>query len=511
MVFNSVKYVIFLPIVVLIYFLIPIRKNKENKNLYRNIFLLIASYYLYMCWIPQYAILLFFSTIITYMTSIILDRIENKKYKRIFLVASIIINLGILFIFKYYNFFIQNVNDILKNLGSTIKLPSSSLLLPVGISFYTFQTIAYTIDVYRKDIKEERSFINYALFVSFFPKLAQGPIEKANNLIPQFKEIHKFEYSSVVKGMRIILLGMFKKVVIADTVAIYVNAVFNNVNEYSGLTLLLAAFLFAIQIYCDFSGYSDIALGSSKLLGFKIMENFHAPYFSESIGEFWNRWHVSLNNWFKDYVYIPLGGSKKGFKRKLINLFIVFLLSGIWHGASWTYIIWGILNGIYRIGQEIIRKYIKPLEFNCDVLYKVKKIIKIIITFSLICFSWIFFRANTINDAVYIIKYMFDNISITNLIQSFSSIVNENLINISTMRHFYFRAIIIGIITLFIMDIIRCHKSNNAKTLEEIVLVKTNKFIRWIIYIVFVIVIIVMFLIQNGVYGQTGEFIYFQF
>lgn len=511
MVFNSVKYIIFLPIVVLIYFLIPIRGEKNNQNLYRNIFLLIASYYLYMCWIPQYAILLFLCTIITYTTSIILCHTENQSYRKILLITSIIINLGILFTFKYYNFFIENINAILQYLGITINFKTSNLLLPVGISFYTFQTIGYTIDVYRRDVKTEKSFINYALFVSFFPKLAQGPIEKSKSLLSQFKEIHQFEYLPAVKGMRIILLGMFKKVVIADTVAIYVNAVFNNVNEYSGLTLLLAVLLFAIQIYCDFSGYSDIALGSSKLLGFKIMENFHAPYFSESIGEFWNRWHISLNNWLKEYLYIPLGGSKKGFKRKLINLFVVFLLSGIWHGANWTYIIWGMLNGIYRIGQEIIRKCIKPLEFNYVVLYKVKKIIKIIITFSLICLSWIFFRANTMNDAVHIIKYMFDSTSITKLTQNFCSIVNENLINVRTMRYLYFGTIVIGIITLLTMDIIRCYKSNNVKPLEDIICVKTNKFIRWIIYIVFVISIIGMFLIQNGIYGQTGEFIYFQF
>lgn len=511
MAFNSVKYVIFLPIVVLIYFLIPIRKNKNNSNSYRNIFLIIASYYLYMCWVPQYAVLLFFSTALTYITSIILDRIDNKKYRKVCLITSIVLNLGILFIFKYYNFFIYNINSILINFGINWNFPTSSLLLPVGISFYTFQTIGYSIDVYRKDIKAEKNFINYTLFVSFFPKLVQGPIEKAKDIIPQFKEIHKFDYSSSVEGLRMILIGMFKKVVIADTVVIYVNAVFNNVEQYTGLTLLFAVFLFSIQIYCDFSGYSDIAVGSAKLLGFRLMENFHAPYFSQSIGEFWNRWHISLNNWFKDYVYIPLGGNRKGFRRKLINLFIIFLLSGIWHGASWTYIIWGALNGIYRVVQELIRKCCKPLEFNYKSLYKAKKVIKIVITFGLICFSWIFFRANTINDAVYIVQNMFTNISITNLINNCYTIVNESLVNVSTMRYFYFGIIIISILILFMIDIKSCKKSGNQKALATNVLVRINKAIRWGIYIIFTVTIIWMFIVQNGIFGQTGQFIYFQF
>lgn len=511
MAFNSVKYVIFLPIVVLIYFLIPISKNKKNQNLYRNIFLLIASYYLYMCWIPQYAILLLFSTLLTYITSIILNKTINKKYRKISLIISIVLNLGVLFVFKYYNFFTENINSIFISLGINLTIPTSSLLLPVGISFYTFQTIAYSIDAYRKDIEAEKNFINYALFVSFFPKLVQGPIEKAKNIIPQFKEVHKFEYSSTIKGLRIILIGMFKKVVIADTVAIYVNAVFNNVTEYSGFTLVFAVFLFAIQIYCDFSGYSDIAVGSAKLLGFKLMENFHAPYLSKSIGEFWNRWHISLNNWFKDYVYIPLGGNRKGFKRKLLNLFTVFILSGIWHGANWTYIIWGALNGIFRIGQELIRKYCKPLEFNDKALNKIKKCIKIVITFILICFTWIFFRVNTLSDAIYILNNMFKNISISKFIQNCYTIVNENLVSVSTMRYFYFGIIIISIIVLFIMDIKRCKKMNNQKTIEDIAFTKTNRIIRWIMYIIFTITIIWMFIIQNGIFGQTGQFIYFQF
>lgn len=511
MAFNSVKYVIFLPIVVLVYFLIPIRKNKKNSNLYRNIFLIIASYYLYMCWVPQYAVLLFFSTFLTYITSIILDRINNKKSRKICLVISIVLNLGILFVFKYYNFFIDNINSILINFGINWNFPISSLLLPVGISFYTFQTIGYSIDVYRKDIKAEKNFINYTLFVSFFPKLVQGPIEKARNIIPQFKEIHKFDYSSSIEGLRMILIGMFKKVVIADTVVIYVNAVFNNVEQYTGLTLLFAVFLFSIQIYCDFSGYSDIAIGSAKLLGFRLMENFHAPYFSQSIGEFWNRWHISLNNWFKDYVYIPLGGNRKGFRRKLINLFTIFLLSGIWHGANWTYIIWGVLNGIYRVVQELIRKSCKPLEFNYEVLYKVKKAIKIIITFGLICFSWIFFRANTISDAMYIIKNMFTNISITSLIQNYCTIINENLVNTSTMRYFYFGIIIISILILFIIDIKSCKESDNKKALATNIFVRINKVARWGIYIIFTVTIIWMFIIQNGIFGQIGQFIYFQF
>lgn len=506
MLFNSIKYVCFLPVVLLIYFLIPAKANK-----YRNLFLLIASYFFYMCWIPQYAILIFISTISTYITSLMLDKFEKKNYRMLCLIINLILNFGILFTFKYYNFFVDNLNLIFNNLGLKLSISNNSLLLPVGISFYTFQAVGYSIDVYRRNIKAEKNFINYALFVSFFVQLVAGPIERANNLLPQFREVHKFNYSNAVKGMRMILIGMFKKVVIADTVAIFVNAVFNNVQAYTGLTLLMAIFLFSIQIYCDFSGYSDIAVGSAKMLGFRLMENFHAPYFSTSIGEFWNRWHISLNNWFKDYLYIPLGGSRKGFLRKCINLFIVFLLSGLWHGASWTFVIWGVLNGFYRLTQELIKKACKPVEFNYQFLYKIKNIMKIICTYGLICFSWIFFRANNIHDAIYIINNVFNNLSLQLLISNCYMIVSKNLIDISTMRYFYYGIIILGISILFIIDIIRCTPKNNVKLLEDIIFTNRLKIIRWVIYITFVLMIIWMFIIQKGIFGQTGEFIYFQF
>lgn len=333
MLFNSVQYLIFLPICIILYFSVPVK--------YRNLFLLLSSYFFYMCWMPEYILLLMLSTVVTWLGGFFIEKTSQKTLRKVVLFGTIFINLSILFLFKYYSFFGDLTTLLFKRIGVQIELPSINLLLPVGISFYTFQALGYSIDVYRGEILHERNIINYALFVSFFPQLVAGPIERSKNLLPQFKTIHSFDAKRATEGLRIILIGMFKKVAVADMAALYVDNVFARVDSLEGFTLALAVFLFTIQIYCDFSGYSDIARGTALILGFKLMENFQAPYFATSITEFWQRWHISLSTWLRDYIYIPLGGNKRGFTRKCINLLIVFGISGLWHGAALTFVVWG--------------------------------------------------------------------------------------------------------------------------------------------------------------------------
>jgi alginate O-acetyltransferase complex protein AlgI len=501
--FNSIHYLIFFPAVVLGYFIIPSKL--------KNIFLLISSYYFYMCWMPQYALLIFFSTVCTYFAGYLIEKESKVISKKIFLGINIVINIGILFIFKYFNFFTSSLQSIFNILNIHIYLSDlhTTFLLPAGISFYTFQALGYSIDVYRKDIKHEKNFINYALFVSFFPQLVAGPIERSKNLLPQFSTDHKFSYDNAVIGLRRILFGMFKKVAIADTIAIYVNCVFNNITNFTGLTLLIAIFLFAVQIYCDFSGYSDIAIGSAKVLGFNLMDNFKTPYFAVSISEFWSRWHISLSTWFKDYVYIPLGGNKKGFKRKLINLFIVFLISGLWHGASWTFVIWGALHGIYRIAEELYRHSVKPLDFRYSLFNRLKYVFKVISTFAMVCFGWIFFRANTINDAFYIVKNCFQNINLLQGVYDAYDIISSSVMKSYSFVLLYIISVIFFVLTLFIIELRQNRKIQNPN--QDTIYDKLKVSTRWFIYWGLSIIIIFCFIIQNGIFGQTGQFIYFRF
>jgi len=501
MIFNSIQFLIFFPFVVLVYFIIPDKLKK--------LFLLLVSYYFYMCWIPEYVILILFSTVSTYYTGFLIDKTESIKLRKCSLAVNIIVNLGILFIFKYFNFFSSSIQTILGLLNINVTTFHSSLLLPVGISFYTFHALGYSIDVYRKTIRHERNFINYALFVAFFPQLVAGPIARAKNLLPQCRENHTFEYNRTVIGLRLMLIGMFKKVAIADVVAVYVNQVFNNVNSYNGMTLLLAIFLFSIQIYCDFSGYSDIAIGAAKVLGIDLMENFKTPYLSSSFSEFWSRWHISLTTWFRDYLYIPLGGNRKGTIRKYLNIFIIFLISGLWHGASWTFLIWGALHGILRVGEEVVTLFVTPLKFRYSVFDKLKYIVKIIFTYCLVCFAWIFFRANNLKDAFYIIRNMFKQLSIPLLINDMNKIINTNLLDSYFFRRFYVISIVIFILTLFLMDLYKAYILHN----DNIVLAFNNMKIlyRWVLYWFFCGTTTFYFIIQNGIFGQTGQFIYFRF
>lgn len=397
MLFNSLNFAIFLPIVFFIYWY----ATKGNLKL-QNILLLISSYFFYACWDWRFLFLLIFSTLLDYYTGIKMSDAKNQNSKRFWFWLSISINLGFLGIFKYYNFFAESFATALDNIGLSVNPWTLKIILPVGISFYTFHGLSYLIDIYKDRIKAEKNFIDYSVFVSFFPLLVAGPIERATHLLPQIQKKRIFDYTKAVDGLRQILWGLFKKVVIADLCAEYANQIFNNSADYSGSTLVLGAIFFTFQIYGDFSGYSDIALGTARLFGIDLLRNFAFPYFSRDIAEFWRRWHISLSSWFKDYLYIPLGGSKGGMWMKIRNTFIIFLVSGFWHGANWTFIVWGFLNALYIMPSIIFNTNRNNLEIVAKGKYipNLKDLFSILITFSLTVFAWIFFRANNIGHAI---------------------------------------------------------------------------------------------------------------
>lgn len=400
MLFNSIHFAVFFVVVTTLYFLLP--------HKYRWMMLLAASCYFYMAFIPVYILILGFTIIVDYFAGILLETTEGRK-RKYWLIASLVANIGVLAVFKYYNFLNDNLSLLLNSVGYQNHIPQLGILLPIGLSFHTFQAMSYTIEVYRGHQKAERNFGIYSLYVMFYPQLVAGPIERPQNLIHQFYEKHYFEYERVVEGLKQMLWGLFMKLVIADRLAIYVNAVYNNADQHGGKTLALATIFFAFQIYCDFAGYSNIAIGAAKVMGFKLMTNFNRPYFSRSISEFWKRWHISLSTWFKDYLYISLGGNRVSIPRWYINLFLVFTISGLWHGANWTYIIWGALNGFYlvfAIVSEQWRKKLSKLIF-LDRVPRINNVLQIIMTFVLACFAWIFFRANTTQEAFTIVQRIF--------------------------------------------------------------------------------------------------------
>lgn len=493
--FNSVHFFIFFPLVTLIYFIIPRR--------IRWIWLLFSSYYFYMSWNPKYLLLLALSTIVTYLSGLLIDSSnsikdgrKSKQLKSFWLILSFIINLGILFLFKYFNFLSNILTKLGEISGISITPPIFDILLPVGISFYTFQALSYTVDVYRGDIPCEKNLGKYALFVSFFPQLVAGPIEKSKNLLYQFNEFYDFDYDRIKRSLIRMLWGFFKKIFIADRLAILVNTVYNSPNDYFGFQIIIATIFFAFQIYADFSAYSDIAIGAANVLGFKLTTNFRQPYFSKSIKEFWKRWHITLGEWFKDYLYIPLGGSRKGKFRTYINIMIVFFISGLWHGASVTFVIWGLLLGAYQVIGNLlipIRKYLIR-KFNIATDMFSYKLGQIVFTFILIDFTWIFFRANSIHDAIILLN----NIFIFNpWIFTDGSLYNLGL------NSKEFLASIIGILIILIINILET-KMDLIDSLSH-----QNLVFRWFIYI-FTILIILIF----GVYGlgyNEQQFIYFQF
>jgi alginate O-acetyltransferase complex protein AlgI len=478
MLFNSINFAIFLPIVFLLYWCVS-----KNNLKFQNVLLLLASYYFYACWDFRFLFLLIFSTLLDYYSGIKIENSTSEKSRKFWFWLSIGINLGFLGIFKYYNFFIDSIQDVVSVFGHKIDMWTIKVILPIGISFYTFHGLSYVIDVYKKRIKAEISFINYAVFVCYFPLLVAGPIERATHLLPQIKRKRNFNYAQAVDGLRQILWGLFKKIVIADNCAEYANLIFNNSDDYSGSTLVMGALFFTFQIYGDFSGYSDIALGTSRLFGMELLKNFNFPYFSRDIAEFWRRWHISLSSWFKDYLYIPLGGSAGGLKMKIRNTFIIFLVSGFWHGANWTFIVWGALNALYFLPLLISntnRNHIKIVAYDRN-LPTLKEFVSILITFTLTVFAWIFFRANSITHAVSYIKQIFAS----------------KLIAVPEIRPTF----IIVLVLIFIL--VEWVGRRNNFAIEKLFL-QNSVFVRWSFYFVLVIAIFIFS-------TKEQEFIYFQF
>jgi D-alanyl-lipoteichoic acid acyltransferase DltB (MBOAT superfamily) len=404
MLFNSIDFAIYLPIVFILYWF------ATNKNLQLQNFLIVAASYLFYGWWDwRFLSLILFSTIVDYFIGLGLLKQENQTKRKILLWTSIIINLGFLGFFKYYNFFLDNFITAFTFFGTEIQANTLNIILPVGISFYTFQTLSYSIDIYKRKLEPTKDFFAFSAFVSFFPQLVAGPIERATHLLPQFYQKRTFDYSKAVDGLRQILWGLFKKIVIADNCAEHANMIFNNSAEYSGSTLVLGALFFTFQIYGDFSGYSDIAIGTSRLFGFDLMRNFNFPYFSRDIAEFWRRWHISLSTWFRDYLYVPLGGSRGGTWMKVRNTFIIFIVSGFWHGANWTFIVWGALNAIYFLPLLLTNNNRNNLTTVAQgkLFPNIKEFSHMLLTFSLTVFAWIFFRANSIGHAMSYVTEIF--------------------------------------------------------------------------------------------------------
>ena len=486
MLFNSLDFAVFLPIIFILYWFI------FNKNIkLQNLLIVCASYLFYGWWDWKFLSLIFFSTLIDYFIGRKLFTEEKTTNRKILLWSSIVINLGFLGFFKYYNFFVENFITAFTFFGCNINANSLNIILPVGISFYTFQTLSYSIDVYKKKLEPTKDFIAFAAFVSFFPQLVAGPIERATNLLPQFYKKRTFNYSNAIDGLRQILWGLFKKVVIADNCADYANLIFNNYTDYSGSVLVLGAVFFAFQIYGDFSGYSDIAIGTARLFSFNLMQNFAFPYFSRDIAEFWRRWHISLSTWFRDYLYIPLGGSKGGTFNKIKNTFIIFIVSGFWHGANWTFIVWGALNAIYFLPLLLLDKNRKNLTIVASnkVFPTVTEFIKIGITFSLTVFAWIFFRAENINHAFNYINKIFS----TSLF-----ILPKGSDFVSISLHPY------AISSLLFLFVLIEWFSRGEKHFIFQSNTKKALFFRWIYYFLITMIILLFS-------GSKQEFIYFQF
>jgi len=449
-----------------------------------------------MAWKPEFIILIIISTVIDYFASIMMEKQNNKKKRKMFLYLSLASNLGILFFFKYFNFFNDSIRAVMELFTFEYSIRSFDIILPMGISFYTFQTLSYTIDVYRGRRKAERHFGIFALYVTFFPQLVAGPIERSDRLLPQFYEKHEFDYSRIVSGLRRMLWGFFKKMVIADRIAIIVDMVYDSPQEYYGFPLILATVCFAIQIYCDFSGYSDIAIGSARILGFDLMENFKSPYFSKSISEFWKRWHISLSSWFQDYVYIPLGGNRVKIERVYFNLFITFLVSGLWHGADWTFVLWGALHGVYLIMSKIIRPIKERISesIRIDRMPLLHGVVQRIITFSLVCYGWIFFRAESLSDAMYISKNLFRGLGNMKSLTYIKKILLDSGIDKDRLIILF-----VSVVILFVTQGI----SKRDDAIES--LNNKKSILRWGSYYC-----ILMIIIFFGVF-QDGNFIYFQF
>jgi len=486
MLFNSIHFLFFFPIVVICYFLLPFK--------YRWVFLLIASYYFYMAWKPGYVVLLVLSTGLDYFAGIMMSRQTEQSRRRKYLILSLAGNLGLLFFFKYFNFFNRTLINIGQYFSLSYQIPYSSFLLPIGISFYTFQTLSYSIDVYWGRLPAEKHFGKFALFVSFFPQLVAGPIERATNLLHQFNFKYDFDYKRVTDGLKIMVWGLFKKVVIADRLALIVNSVYNDPTAYSGPGYVVATVFFAFQIYCDFSGYSDIAIGAAQVLGIRLMDNFNRPYHSKNISEFWKRWHISLSTWFKDYLYISLGGNRVKISRWYFNLMIVFIVSGFWHGANWTFLVWGALHGFYFVFSLItkdIRLKITHVT-RVDRYPRIHKVLQVSITFVLVNISWIFFRANNVSQAWHIITHLPNGWAAPMKSGELFSALAVNMP----------RTFLISILSILCLESI--HLVQRHSQIRSMLSGKPA-WLRWSLYYA-----VVAWIVLGGVFDNT-PFIYFQF
>lgn len=500
MLFNSVEFLVFFPIVVLLYWLIP-------KKI-RYIWLLVTSYYFYMSWNAEYALLIAASTLITYLCGLGVELFGKRGgrgavvARKLVIAAGFISNLGILFFYKYFDFFLENANRVLAHFKLETIDSSFSVLLPVGISFYTFQALGYIVDVYRGDIEAEKNPLKYALFVSFFPQLVAGPIERSKNLLEQIREIPErktLEYHRIVNGLIVMLYGFFLKMVIADRISILVDYIFKRYYMLGAVELLVGAVGFSIQIYCDFGSYSLIAIGAAQVMGFTLMENFNTPYFAVSIKDFWRRWHISLSTWFRDYLYIPLGGSRCGRVRKYFNVMVTFLVSGLWHGAEWSFVIWGGLHGIYQVVGDLLlplrKKIVKVFEVKTDCISY--KLLQIFVTFSLTTFAWIFFRADTFKQAVTYIHRIFTR-------ANFAVLFNGSIYELG-LEQFEANVLIVSLMILLLVDLVRYRKNQRL----DVFLQGQNLWFRWLVCITLFVMVWVY-----GVYGpvyDASQFIYFQF
>jgi alginate O-acetyltransferase complex protein AlgI len=490
MLFNSIDFALFFPIVFILYWMVA------KKLQLRNALILVASYVFYGWWDWRFLLLIVISSAVDYVVGQQLIKAQSNAQRKWLLGLSLLVNLGFLCYFKYANFFIETFIDGFRLFGMQLESTTLNIILPVGISFYTFQTLSYTIDIYNKKLQPTKDALAFFSFVAFFPQLVAGPIERASHLLPQFHKTYIFNYNRVRSGLLLMAFGLFKKMVIADRAAIYANEVFNNPEAYNGVPYLIGIFLFAFQIYCDFSGYSDIAIGAARTMGFDLMKNFDSPYFSRSLTEFWRRWHISLSTWFRDYVYIPLGGSKKGRFRTYANLFIVFVVSGLWHGAAITFVVWGAIHGIVLMVEKALYSAKQPLYKKSYLITQnwLARLLSAIMIFSIVCLAWIFFRANSMGDAILILKGVFTTFNWDQI-----TLLETYKIGFTGIEIW----VLLGFIALLCVAEIM-HKRFNLFRLMQ----KQPIVIRWSSYLVIVFTIIVF-----GVYG-TGipkEFIYFQF
>lgn len=500
MLFNTFSFLVFFPVVIGIYFLVP----KKAKQLW----LLIASYYFYMNWNAVYAVLILGITVIGYVGGILLGRADEraggaedagKRKRRLCVAVCAVLSLGVLFTFKYLNFAIENVNRMLSSAGSSFSVTAVNLVLPVGISFYTFQALGYVFDVYRREVPVEKNFLRYALFVSFFPQLVAGPIERSKNLLKQLQEPTRFDYESVKSGLLLMLWGYFEKMWVADRVAVIVDSVYNDYGNYTAGMIILATMLFSIQIYCDFGGYSHIAIGAAQVLGIRLMDNFRQPYLATNIKDFWNRWHISLSTWFRDYVYFPLGGSRCGKLKAYRNLMITFLVSGLWHGADWSFVVWGGINGLYQIIGRMtldVRKKIRAVLHISENGLPLR-IFQTVVTFILASFAWLFFRADSMGQAVAMIRFAASN-------GVFLQQLRDGSIFMLGLSRLGVYQLIMSMLILFAVDI--CHERGISFRRK---IASGNIVVRWGIYLVTLLAFVVL-IVQN--YGRpAAEFIYFQF